>query len=282
MSSSSLQPILALLGHPVAGNPTQYMLEKAFAHHEMDWRYLTLDVAPEALGDALRGMRAMGFTGGNCAEPHKQAVIPHLDRTTEAAGLIGGVNVIFREGDELVGENTEGKALVESLRGRINPADARIVLLGAGRMARCVAVELATAKVGEIVVVDRTESRARELADLVAGKLQVAASPVGWDDSYRVPPETNVVINATSVSEQDAEAHLPIVLDTLAPPMIVADVTLDPPQTWLLDEAAQRGCATLDGLEVFVRQAAVNFKLWTDVDPELTILREAVEEFLEL
>ncbi|MGH8165054.1 MAG: shikimate dehydrogenase family protein, partial [Rhodanobacteraceae bacterium] len=90
--TSSLQEICTLFGQPVAGNPTQYMIEKAFAHHGLEWRYLTLDISPDNLADAVRGMRAMGFRGGNVAKPHKAAAVEWLDRLSDSAALIGAVN----------------------------------------------------------------------------------------------------------------------------------------------------------------------------------------------
>ena len=89
LPSPSVQEVCCLFGQPVAGNPTQYMIEKAFLHHHLEWRYLTLEVTPEDLGDAVRGMRAMGFRGGNVTQPHKVAVLPFLDRLSDAARLMG-------------------------------------------------------------------------------------------------------------------------------------------------------------------------------------------------
>ncbi len=144
VSSSSVQPVLALLGYPVAGNPTQYMVEQTFLHHQLDWRFLSLEVAREELGAAVRGMRAMGFRGGICAEPHKGAVLEFVNRVTPTAELIGEGNCLYRDENGLVGDNTEGKGLMEALRRRVNPTDEKIVLLGAGGMARAIAVELAS------------------------------------------------------------------------------------------------------------------------------------------
>src|SRR5690348_1526636 len=120
--ASMLQEICTLFGQPVAGNPTQYMIEKAFAHHGLEWRYLTLEVAPEDLADAVRGMRAMGFRGGNITRPHKVAVVPCLDRLSDAAAMMGAVNCIVREGRELLGENTDGKGFMRSLTCLADPA----------------------------------------------------------------------------------------------------------------------------------------------------------------
>lgn len=282
MSSPAVQPIVALLSDPVGGNPTQYMIEKVFAHHDLDWRYLTFEVTAEGLDDAIRGMRAMGFCGGHLGIPHKQAVIPLLDRTTETAEMIGAVNLIFREDDALVGENTEGKGLLSSVGGVTDPAEKRIVLLGAGRMARAVAVELAQTGPAQIVVVNRTQQHARSLVDLLGNRFQVAASLAAWEDDYQVPPDTDVLIHATAIGQEDPEARVPLELESLLPEMIVADVTADPPQTRLVREAGKRGCTTLDGLGMYIDQVAVGLKLWTGVDPDRDVMREAIEEFLEV
>jgi shikimate dehydrogenase len=282
VSNSAVQPLLALLASHVGGNPTQYVFEQAFAHHDLDWRYLTFDIDPENLGDAVRGLRALGFRGGHCADPHKQTILACLDRTTETAAMVGSVNLIFRDGMDLVGENTEGKAVVQSIRGLLDPAGKRVVLLGAGRAARAVAVELAAAGVAELVIVNRTEGRAAELVAMLAGKFQTRVSAVPWNDDYAASPEADILIHATSLGHGTSEARLPLVLDSLRPELLVADLAANSPRTWLLGEAARRGCRTVDGLSTFIEQVAIGFQFWTGVDPRRQVLREAVEEFLEL
>ena len=112
-SPQALQEIVCCLGQPVAGNPTQYMMEKAFVAAGLDWRYLTLEVPAEKLADAVRGLRALGFRGANFTIPHKVAVIPLLNELSPAAELMGAVNCIKRDGDKLLGENTDGKGFVQ-------------------------------------------------------------------------------------------------------------------------------------------------------------------------
>jgi len=109
------QELTACFGQPVAENPTQVMMEAAYRHHGLDWRYLTFGVAPAGLGHAVRGARAMGFRGLNLTIPHKVAVVEHLDRLSPAATLIGAVNCVVREGDALVGENTDGAGFLAAL-----------------------------------------------------------------------------------------------------------------------------------------------------------------------
>jgi shikimate dehydrogenase len=282
MTDAILQPILALLGYPVAANPTQYMMEKAFAHHGLDCRFLTLEVAPEQLADAVRGMRAMSFAGATCVDPHKQAVIPLLDRLTPSAELAGAVNCIFREGNQLVGDNTEGRGMVQSLARHMELAGKRVVLLGAGQVARSIIAELALAGVAEIVVVNRTPAKAADLATLLTGKVQTSLSAVAWDGEYLVPGEADLLIHATSITADDAEESLAVNLETLRSDAVVADVTLNPPATQLLSEAVGRGCRTVDGLEMFIEQAVLGLRLWTGIDADRTVMREAVEEFFLL
>ncbi len=162
-----LQAITFVFGQPVAGNPTQFIVERAFAAAGLDWRYLTLDVPSERLGDAVRGARAMGFQGGNITMPHKVAVIEHLDELTNAAGLIQAVNCIKNDRGRLIGDNTDGRGFLESLRTVTVPAGKRIVVLGAGGAARAIAVELALAGAAEITIVNRSAERGEALAAIL-------------------------------------------------------------------------------------------------------------------
>ena len=282
MSSPAVQPLLALLASHVGGNPTQYMFEQAFVHHDLDWRYMTFEVEPENLGDAVRGLRALGFRGGHCVDPHKQAALPWLDRTTETAALVGSVNLIYREESVLVGDNTEGKGVLQTLRNALDPARKRIVLFGAGTAARAVAVELAAAGVADITVVDRTEAHADELIALLADKFDVPAAAEPWREEYHVPPDADILIHAVTGDHDASNVELPFMADSLRPELLVADMTAETPRTALLDEAARRGCRTIDGLSMFIEQVAMDFQTWTGVDPNRQVLREAVEEFLEI
>jgi shikimate dehydrogenase len=280
VSHPAIQEIVAVFGQPVAGNPTQYMMEKAFVDVGLDWRYLTLEVAPENLAAAVAGMRAMGFRGCNLTIPHKVAVIQYLDRTSEAAGLMGAVNCVNRVGDELVGENTDGKGFVQSLREVTDPAGKNVVILGAGGAARAIAVEVALAGAAAITIVNRDPQRGNELASLINDKVNVPTTYTAWEGDYRVPPEAEVVINATSIGLGDADARVPLEVVTLENDMVVADVIFNPPETRFLRDAHQRGCKTLDGLGMLVNQAVIGFKIWTGQDASATVMRDALEEFL--
>ena len=282
MPESPAEELVCCMGQPVAGNPTQFMMERAFSNAGLDWRYLTLEVPPDALADAVRGMRAMGFRGANFTIPHKVAVIPLLDELSEAAELMGAVNCVQRVGDRLIGENTDGKGFVQSLTELTDPAGKRITILGAGGAARAIAVELGLAKAAQIVIVNRTAERGESLAKLLNDRVGVSAEFVHLSGEHPVDESMEIVINATSIGLGDPDAVVPLQLDTLNPGIVVADVVFNPPQTYLLRAAAERGCRTLDGLGMLVNQGVVGFKIWTGVSPDPAVMREALEEYLEI
>jgi len=273
---------LALLACPVGGNPMQYVVEKAFAHLNLDWRFVSVEVAAEGLADAVRGMRAMGFRGGTMADPHRRTILPLLDGTTDTAALLGSVNFVIGEENRLLGDNTEGRGLVESLRRMTDPAGKRCLILDAGELAQTVAVELASAGAAEIRIADPSAERAAAAAGLLAGRFPAAVSSLLWEGGFRVPEESDVLIHALSLNPHDTKTHLPVDASSLRPELIVADLAVNPDEAWLLHEAAARGCKTIDGLGALVAQMAVDFRLWTLHDPDHQLMREAVEEFLEL
>src|SRR6185503_14229023 len=99
-----LHELTGSMSQGAAGNPTVAVIEAAFAHHSLHWRYVNMVVTPEDLGAAVRGARAMGFRGFNCSLPHKVAVIQHLDGLGESAAIMGAVNCVVRRVDRLIGE----------------------------------------------------------------------------------------------------------------------------------------------------------------------------------
>jgi len=280
--SQSSQEVVCCLGHPVAVNPTQYMMEKAFAAAGLDWRYLTCDVPPEKLADAMRGIRALAFKGANFTIPHKVTVIPFLDSLSPAAERIGAVNCLNRVGEKLVGENTDGKGFYQSLREACDPAGLSIVILGAGGAARAIAVELALAGAAEIMIVNRSAERGQALVDVLRQRTSAKAELVLLAGNYAVADSAAIFINATSIGLGDAAARVPVAVESLRSDLIVADVVFNPPQTWLIRTAADHGCRTIDGLGMLVNQAVISFKIWTGTDPDSSVMRDALEEFLEL
>ncbi|MFO1105807.1 MAG: shikimate dehydrogenase [Amaricoccus sp.] len=277
MSHDFLQPLTGSFAMPAGENPTVAMVEAAYRHHGLPWRYINCEVAPEDLGAAVAGARAMGWRGFNCSIPHKVAVIAHLDGLGSSAAIIGAVNTIVRRGDKLIGENTDGQGFVKALRAVTDPTGKRVVLFGAGGAARAVAVELALAGAARIAVVNRGRARGEEVAALIAERTPAEAVYLPWEGTFRVPEDTDIVINATSIGlYPNVEETLDLDTDSLLPSMVVADGIHNPPLTRLLAAAQARGCRTADGLGMLVNQGVIGIKLWTGVDVDAKVMRQAL------
>ncbi|MFN3651014.1 MAG: shikimate dehydrogenase [Armatimonadota bacterium] len=279
--TSFLSEIIALFGQPVAENPTQYMHERAFESLGLNWRYVTLEVPPPALPDAVRGMRAMSFAGANCTIPHKVAVMEHLDEITPAARKIGAVNTIVRQADgSLLGENTDGKGFIRSVREAGGDlAGARAVVLGAGGAARAIAVELAEAGARHVTIVNRTREKGEALAAQVRERTSAETRFEPWAGDYAVPADTQLLVNATSIALfPDVDDRVPVDYSTLRPGMLACDVIPNPPSTPFLRLAAEAGATPLDGLGMLVYQGAIAFKMWTGHDAPVDVMRGALEE----
>jgi shikimate dehydrogenase len=262
---------------PAAENPTVAMVEAAYRHHGIDARYVNCEVAPDALGDAVRGARAMGWAGFNCSIPHKVAVIEHLDGLGDSAAVIGAVNCAVRRDGRYVGENTDGAGFLEALRQVADPAGRTLVVLGAGGAARAIAVEAALAGAAAITIVNRDRRRGAELVAVLRKATPTRAELVVWDGPYRVPADADILVNATSVGLfPDVDARLDLDPDGLRPGMVVADVIPNPPRTRLIREAEARGCVVLDGLGMLVNQGAIAIRHWTGIDPDPAVMRQTL------
>ncbi len=275
------QELVGVFGYPVAENPTQAMIEPAFAEMGLDWRYLTVEVRPDQLGDAVRGARAMNWKGFNCTIPHKVTVIPYLDRLNPAAEIIGAVNCVINHNGELIGDNTDGKGFLQSLANVHGVTGLHAVVLGAGGAARALAIELALAHAAQITIVNRSIDRGQALAQLIRDRTAASALFVHWEDKYQVPADAGLLVNATSVGLfPDVVARPPLDLETLRPGLIVCDVIPNPPETQLLRDAKARGCITLDGLGMLVNQGVIGIRLWSECEPSSQVMREALLEAL--
>jgi shikimate dehydrogenase len=275
--------LVGVFGHPVSENPTIVMVEAAFKELGIDWRYLTIEVRPEDLADAMNGLRAFNMRGINLTIPHKIEVMKYLDRIASDAELIGAVNTVVCERGVLSGENTDGKGFLHSLRvdAGMEPAGRKVVVLGAGGAARAISVELALAGAGQITIVNRTEDRGRQLAGLLKDRTPAESSFIPWDSSYEIPEGTDILVNATSIGLfPDVDSKPEINYNTIKDGMIVCDVIPNPPSTIFLREAKSRGAHILDGLGMLVYQGMIGFKLWTGLDAPVGVMKEALKNAL--
>jgi shikimate dehydrogenase len=283
MSANFKAELTACFGQPVAENPTGVMQEAAFAALGLNWRYLTVEVPPARLREAIIGVRAFGMRGINLTIPHKVAVMEYLDEIAPDAAVIGAVNTVRCDGERLIGENTDGKGFLRGVRvdAGVDPKGRRAVVLGAGGAARAIVTELALAGVADLVVVNRSVKRGEEMvADLVA-KTNAPIRFEPWQGTYRVPGDADLLVNATSIGlYPDIEAMPPVDLSGARPGMLVSDAVFNPPETRLLAAARQRGLPVLDGLSMLVWQGVIGFQLWTGQDPPVAVMKEALRKAL--
>jgi shikimate dehydrogenase len=279
MARNFLSELTGCFAMPARENPTVAMIEAAYRHHGLDWRYINCEVAPENLGAAVAGARAMNWAGFNCSLPHKVAVIQHLDGLGESAEIMGAVNCVVRRGDRYIGENTDGKGFLASLRELIDPKDRDVVMFGAGGAARAVGVELALAGARSITVVNRDPARGKAVVELLNQRTGTSAELVEWRGTYRVPESAAIVINATSIGlYPDVDARLDLDVQTLRPEMVVADIIPNLPRTRLVRDAESRGCRVIDGLGMLVNQGVIGVKYWTGVDVDPAVMRKTLSD----
>jgi shikimate dehydrogenase len=276
--------LIGVFGHPVAENPTVVMHESAFAALGLNWRYLTIEVLPEDLENAMKGLRAFNMRGINLTIPHKVAVLKYLDVVKPDAALMGAVNTVVREGNKLIGENTDGKGFMQALTkdAEINPKGKKVLVLGAGGAARSITVELALSGAEKITVVNRSAERGKILAELIANKTKAKANFIQWVKNYSLPSDTDILVNATSIGLFPNVNDKPdINYDSILESMTVCDV-IHTPMTPFLNEARSHGAQILDGLGMLVYQGAIGFKLWTGLDAPVDVMYKALAKAFEL
>ncbi len=282
MSRNFLSQLTGSFAMPAAENPTVAMVEAAYHHHGLDWRYINCEVPPEKLADAVLGARAMGWAGFNCSLPHKVEVIQYLDGLGASAEVIGAVNCAVRRDGKFIGENTDGKGFLQSLMAVISPKGLNAVMFGAGGAARACAVEMALAGLSHITIVNRDAKRGQVLVDLINSKTPAKAELVVWDKAFAVPADTAIVVNATSIGlYPDVDARVNVDMASITPTMVVADIIPNPPRTLLIREAEARGCRVIDGLGMLVNQGVIGIKYWTGVDVDAGVMRRTVEEIFK-
>ncbi len=283
MAANYKAELVGVLGFPVAENPTGVMQEAAFAAVGLNWRYLNIEVPPERLADAMIGVRAFGMRGINLTIPHKVAVMQYLDEIAPDARVIGAVNTVRREGDRLIGENTDGKGFLRGVRqdAGVDPAGKRVVILGAGGAARAVATELALAGAAALTVINRSPERGERMVADLRANTGVPVTFVVWQGTYRVPEDTDILVQATSIGlYPDVDGMPPVDLSAAPTHMLVCDVVFNPPETRLLAAAKARGLPTLDGLSMLVYQGAIGFEMWTGQPAPEAVMKKALREAL--
>jgi shikimate dehydrogenase len=268
--------IAGLLGWPVAHSRSPVIHNHWLAHYGIAGRYVLFPVPPEKLEAAVRGLSALGLRGCNVTTPHKQTIMPLVDRVDDLARRIGAVNTVVVEKDgTLSGFNNDGNGFVQSLRDaspQWRPDAGPIVVLGAGGAARAVVATLAAQGAREIRLSNRTFDRAKAIADEYGSPV----TAVPWEQRADALDGAALLANATSAGMAGKPA-LDIALDRLPKHALVGDLIYIPPETPLLASARTRGNITVNGLGLLLNQARPAFNAWFGVMPEITpALRSAI------
>ena len=232
-----------------------------------DWQYLALPLPPELFAETVRALPAAGFRGVNVTIPHKEAALAVADDATDAARAIGAANTLTFERDgAIVAANTDAPALVELVRGVIDPAGRRALVLGAGGAARAAVWALVQAG-AQVEVWNRSAARGEALANALGARYAA------------VPGYAEIVVNATSVGLDpniDPFKAIPLKADTFEAGSCVIDMVYGSGETQFLTAARSRGARVIDGLEMLLTQGVASFERWTGMMAPRMAMREAI------
>jgi len=264
----------------IIGNPVHHSLSPAIhnrAFRQLGWNAVYLAFEVKDLEEALKGIRGLGVSGVSVTIPFKTEVVPFLDKVEGLAKKIGAVNTIVNRGGRLIGYNTDCHGALEALEERMDLRGKGVVLLGAGGAARAIGFGLKERDCQLIVANrsrDRGEALSRELKCHfipMSSLFKMKAGALGAD----------VVINATSLGMVPQQRETPLPKKLLRKGMMVMDIVYQPLQTKLLREAKEKGCLTINGLEMLVRQGVTQFMIWTGRRPEIAPIKKDLRRALE-
>jgi shikimate dehydrogenase len=270
---------VVLIGHPVAHSLSGAMQQAAFDDQGIDATYELWDRPPLGLADAITELRGDDFLGANVTIPHKERIVPLVDRLTDEAHVTGAVNTITKEGKRLIGHNTDVpgfRVALDRLVGK-QKMPRHAVVLGAGGGARAVVYGLITEGFQRIVVFNRHLHRAEGLVKHFgrsAAHMELKAMP--WHESIIESElaKTKVLVNATSIGL--AGDVSPISGEIIPPELLVLDLIYN--RTRFLREAEAAGSTVQDGELMLLHQGAAAFTLWTGKPAPLELMQRKLEE----
>jgi shikimate dehydrogenase len=270
--------LCAVLGSPIAHSASPAMQNAGFTALRLNWRYLAFEVDPKNLREAIEGARAMNFAGLNLTVPHKLLAVEMVDELDESAKMFGAVNTIkfvaSNRGVRAIGFNTDAEGMTLSLKEDldIRLRGKKVLLLGAGGAGRTAAVKLASEKVAELFLVNRTQNKAEEIAKEIKKRFP----SVNISTNY---PKTKIdlVLNATSLGLKPGDASpLDEKQFSLRQTRAVYDMIYRPAETRLLAAARKAGCKTANGIGMLLYQGAKAFKIWTGKSAPVEVMRRAL------
>lgn len=257
---------LGIIGDPVDHSFSPKMHNFIAERTGMDYVYSAFHVKPENVGDAIRGMRALGIRGINVTAPHKRAVMEYLDEISPDAKLLGSVNTIVNRDGKLTGYNTDSEGFYLALKNAgIELAGSRILVMGAGGVVKPTLIRIAREKPESITIVNRTPEKAAAAA---AGIEEVTGFKI---DTQITDLDFDIVLNTTSAGMAPQLDALPCDsidaiynFDFIKPGMAAVDMIYNPAKTKFLKLAEKRGARILNGLDMLIYQGLTAYELFTD------------------
>lgn len=270
--------LCAVLGSPVAHSASPAMHNAAFQALGLNWCYVAFEVDPRNLRSAIEGARALNIAGFNLTVPHKLLAVEMMDELDESAKMYGAVNTVkFERSDgatRVIGFNTDADAIATALREGLGVKlrGAKVLLLGAGGAGRTAALKLASERVAELYLANRTVSKAEEITNEITKRFPSVKVATGYP-----PGKIDLILNATSLGLKPADTSpLDEEQFTLSHAKAVYDMIYRPAQTRLLASAKRAGCETANGLGMLLHQGAKAFKIWTGKTAPIEVMRRAL------
>ncbi|RLG92148.1 MAG: shikimate dehydrogenase [Candidatus Hecatellales archaeon] len=269
--------VYCVIGDPISHSLSPNIHNAAFKRLKLNSVYLAFKVQKEFLVEAVKGLKSIGVKGFNVTIPHKVSIIPLLDKLDPLAEKIGAVNTVKNVDGKLIGYNTDGEGVLKAFEVEdVSLKNKKVVMVGAGGAARALAFTFAN-HAKEIVILNRTEEKALELASSISRSynLPVKGLKLNMENLSLELKDAEVVVNATSVGMHPNIDETPIPKNLIKPEMVVFDVVYRPIKTRLLKEAKQVGAKTINGLAMLVFQAVKAFEIWTGLTPPIDAMFRA-------
>ena len=262
-------PVAAVLGHPINHSKSPKLHNYWLSLFNIDGYYIPLDIDPRYFENSIRALSGLGFVGANVTIPYKEKVLKIADKISDRAAIIGAANTLtFLQDGRIYADNTDGYGFLQNIKCKYNDwsaGEGTSVVFGAGGASRAILGALIEDGANEVILANRTRSRADQLRSDFGAKIKV----VDWTKVQNYLSDASTVINATSLG-MDGKEELPIPLQGLRKNTLVTDIVYTPLNTPLLENAGKRGCRTVDGLGMLIHQAIPGFERWFGVKPDVS------------
>ena len=273
--------VCALLGFPAHHSMGPAIHNPAFEALGLPLVYVAHDVAPADLAAAVAGTRVLGYRGLSVTMPHKVAALSLVDEVDAMARAIGCINTVVNQNGRLVGYNSDGQGALDALeRAGIAIPGRRVLVLGSGGAARAVAMTVALlGRPAELEILGVVEDELVRLGRDVAERAGAVVNARMLDDKALVAAvaQADVLLHCTPVGMTPDTAHSLVPRELLRPALAVFDAVYNPRRTLLVAQAAERGCRVVEGMEMFLGQAMVQFELWTGQKAPAEVMRKVIE-----